>query len=168
MNKNLNIEDIQKYTKYQLKMINLQSGGGNNTLKENTYDQKIKEYENKLKKSGVNVTKLKEIIQSGGDPINELKKTKNDIITKINELENVGNLRQQLANVQNKLKDEEKIKNSVVDKFKSFASESITGFGEVKNAIDSKANSIDIPADPSLSDNEVANKVNEILENLMS
>ncbi len=84
MNKNLNIEDIQKFTKYQLK-INALRGGGSQQ-KQGIYNKKINEYTERLQKSGVDTNKLIEIIQQGGNPTQMLERFKNAIEEKLTEV----------------------------------------------------------------------------------
>ena len=85
MNKNLNEQDIQKFTKYCLKLNALVGGG--NSQKRNIYNEKYNEYSNKLKRSGVNVAELERSIQNGGGKfLDDMKRQKAKIEAKIQDI----------------------------------------------------------------------------------
>lgn len=60
----VNLENVKKFVKYQTRLLNLQNGG--NAEQNQVYRYKINEYGSKLAKNGINVERLKQIIQRGG------------------------------------------------------------------------------------------------------
>lgn len=79
MNKNLNIDDIQKFTKYYTRLNNLVGGGSSGSEKRAVYEDKLSEYTQKLNRSGVNVAEIESILQSGGNPLEKLNNLKDQI-----------------------------------------------------------------------------------------
>jgi hypothetical protein len=112
MNKNLNLEDVQKFTKYYLKTGAL-TGGANSTAsirevesKKQIYGEKMKEYTTRLKKSGVDTNQLIKIIQSGGTPSEDLAASKakiNDAIEKIKSDNNYTTIDSSIKEIKEKM-----------------------------------------------------------------
>lgn len=146
MNKNLNIEDIQKFTKYQLKMMHLQNGGGMLDLeKKHIYDQKLNEYTHKLKKSGVNVEKLKEIIQRGGNPLIEVNNLKEEIIKQINQIDTttkITELSEKISKTNDMINDGKKNFDKVAESYKTYAKETNNILKNIKDNVETKANEV--------------------------
>lgn len=110
MNKNLNLEDVQKFTKYYIKLNSLSDGG--DKMKQKVYDQKLNEYMDKLKKSGADTNQIIRIIQSGGNPLQELQKQVRKVDVEINSLSNavgvdsINNVVQEKGSILEKVKEQ--------------------------------------------------------------
>lgn len=147
MNKNLNIEDIQKFTKYQLKLHSLQSGGGKDNAKENIYNQKIDEYSYKLQKSGVDTKQLTKLIQQGGDPTEMLRQLKQAIDEKMQSLGgiNADMLEELTLQLKTKLQNAQEKNLELTEKYHQFVTESKGAFLDIYGNISQKAKAAKIP-----------------------
>lgn len=148
MNKNLNLEDVQKFTKYYLKMGAL-TGGANSASgaksKKLIYDQKMDEYTTKLQKSGVDTNQVIKIIQSGGNPLDELKKMKEMAENAIGELKgNEGNpnyedINKSVGEITDKMNEVVRKHLVLKEKYSEYYSESQKAFVDLVKSANAKA-----------------------------
>jgi len=82
------LEDVQKLTKYQVRLLNMEGGA---SQQKDVYKAKINEYGQRLAKNGVNVDRLINTIQRGGNPLDELKAQQEAALKALQELDEVNN-----------------------------------------------------------------------------
>jgi hypothetical protein len=69
----INFDDVKKLTKYHIKLANM-TGGAKSEEKRKVYNYKLNDYSRRLSNSGVDVAAVRQIIQSGGDPLDQLRR----------------------------------------------------------------------------------------------
>lgn len=87
----INVQNVIKLSKYQSKLATLTGGSSE---KRNVYKYKINEYSDKLASNGVNVDRLKRLMQKGGvrvdDLLAELNRQKDEVIASIGSITMTG------------------------------------------------------------------------------
>ena len=134
MNKNLNLEDIQKFTKYYLK-INSHVGGGD-ASKTGVYNQKLNEYSDKLKQSGVDTMALTKIIQEGGGKLSQiLEGQAREVLASINNVKETVDkvaMEKVIGEIEGKLATLKQSHDEVKTEFKEYYNASQAAFNEIK------------------------------------
>ena len=118
----MNLEDVQKLTKYQVRFLNLEGGA---SQQKDIYKAKINEYGQRLAKSGVNVDRLINTIQRGGDPLAELRAQQEAAMAALAELEAVDD-----AGIVSKLDEVRGSADQAVQKFHELAERSKQADGQ--------------------------------------
>lgn len=99
---------IHKYAKYYYKAYQT---GGSEPMKQSIYDIKLRDYGSQLSRSGFNLNKIHEVIQSGGtlqDILNDINNQRDDLENKINNLQlddKIDKIKAKLTNIRNRLQN---------------------------------------------------------------
>jgi hypothetical protein len=131
----INLEDVQKLTKYQIRLLNMKGGSAE---KRDVYKFKVNEYGQRLSKNGVNVDRLIGVIQNGGNPLEELQRQKQatlDAIGRLSATVDDAGLKRQVEDIANDAVLAKKKYTDLATQYGQYVNESTKAFKGAQKAL---------------------------------